>query len=273
MTDDELPEAADDGLDLVASLRKADPLSVFLLSIGRVSSLLDTGGSGIDASKKMIGTIKQKIVKARKKAKGEEVIIRLSGSGKEAREISVTDREMGYMQEAMNLQEETIKDLDYYLHNILCVYAWSAFEGYNQALLYDIFISNPDLIVSERKISTIDIIRARDNIIPYVVSAEIDDVGRRSFRELQQYMSARFQICYAGRFADRLGDFYFLRNVISHTGGRVRTDQADLVPDGIQTEGDQLRIEKAYVIELIQTLREAVVWFDAQIHARVSQPA
>lgn len=274
MTDTSLSQGADNATDIAASLRTSDPLQVFIVSMGRVERLLKAGRSGIDSDVEMAGGLLGKLGTFEKDFDhgSHELVVAAKADTSEGKEISLelTQREVGILKDVINHELDFLDSLPFYLHNILCVYAWSAFEGYMQASLLRAFMSRPDLIVSERQLKVVDVVKARNDIVAYVVSGEIDEVGRRSFNELQKYLGARFKLCFGAGHADEMNGFYFVRNVISHTGGTIRTDQLSQVPDNVAVSGDELRISADYVKGMIDTLKSAVTWFDAKLSERLA---
>jgi hypothetical protein len=101
-----------------------------------------------------------------------------------------------------------------------------------------------------------------------LVGKEIDDVGRKNFTDLQSYLQSKIKLQFSNRHTEKLRNAYFLRNVIAHGAGFLRSEQLSLVPEGVDTEGSELRISQKYLENLIGVIREAVSEFDKNVRTK-----
>jgi hypothetical protein len=187
-------------------------------------------------------------------------------------QINFTEEEIELVKRTISYRLSFVMDLPFYLHNVLLVAAWSAMEGYVQALLAQMYTRYPDLLSSEKKVTFAEIISSGENLIGYLVAKEIDDVGRKNFGDLQSYLGSKIKLQFSNKYVKALYDAYFLRNVIAHSAGFLRDDQLELVPKGVDTEGSELRIGREYLNSLIKSIREAVLEFDDSVRAKFAPP-
>jgi hypothetical protein len=138
---------------------------------------------------------------------------------------------------------------------------WASFEAFLQAVLAELYRARPDLLSSERQFAASEVVLARDNIVDYLISNEIADIGRRSFSDMQSYLRRRVQYQFSSSDAQELVDLYFIRNVVSHSAGFIREDQVSSVPDGVDIVGRELRVSQKYLEEKIATIDRAASAF------------
>lgn len=167
--------------------------------------------------------------------------------------------------ETMSAYAEFIGELDCDFHNILCVAAWGAFEGYVQSVLFEVFSSHPDLLASEKTMTTREIIEKRDVLIEHLLQREISDVGRKSFGDLQAYLRSKLSLQFSNKHAALMSDLYFVRNVVAHNAGYLRKDQLASIPHGVNVVEAQIRLSREYVYSAVECLFGAVEEFHAHL--------
>jgi hypothetical protein len=181
----------------------------------------------------------------------------------------LNNNDLEIVRQVMTLQSEAYSDLHFHLHNLLCVAIWSAFEGYVQGSLAEIFTENSELLASEKKITVAEVIAAPD-IVGYLVAKEIDEVGRRGFEDLQGYIRSKLKVQFSNEYVCRMQNAYFLRNVIAHSAGLLRKDQLPLVPQGVDVRDDELRLSQKYLVETINCIESAVFAFHRELAKKYS---
>lgn len=139
------------------------------------------------------------------------------------------------------------KDLHFILNNILCMAAWSALEGYIQASLAEVFTRAPHLLSSDKTITVAEIVSERKTLIEYLVAREIDDVGRKNFRDLQKYLKTKFLFQLSNSEYKNMSEIYFVRNALSHSAGFLRADQIAQAPDNLEIDGMEIRVSDEYL--------------------------
>lgn len=262
---------SDNAEDILESVKISTALSVFNLNIQRIKGVLDVTDSGIKDNAKNIDEISLKLSGPHKKAKStnkEKARILENGMI----ELSLTENELDIIKRAMSYRLKFIEDLPFYINNILLAATWSALEGYVQARLAELYSYRTNLLSSDKKITVAEIVNASENLIGYLVAKEIDDVGRKSFTDLQIYLKSKIKLQFSNTYANLLRDAYFLRNVIAHSAGFLRPDQINLVPDGVDTNGSELRISKVYLNALINCIQKAVSEFDKNVFNKFYTP-
>jgi hypothetical protein len=101
-----------------------------------------------------------------------------------------------------------------------------------------------------------------------VSTKEIDDVGRKSFDDLNLYMRAKLQVQFSNEHAVQMRDAYFLRHVIAHSAGYLRKEQLALVPQGVEVKDAELRIGQEYLNGLVECLESAVEQLNDQLRRK-----
>ena len=269
MTEDsEVP--SDSSLDVIASIQIRSALYVFRLNITRIRELLRAGVEGINSSKKMLKSISTKIAQSIKNpvTESEHKQSKTARTGRGTTLVKLSGEQITLLQEVITWNSNIVANLHFQLHNVLCVAAWGAFEGYIQSALAELFSRNTSLLTSDKKISVSEVLTAGDGITDYLVAREIDDVGRKSFDDLQAYLKTRLQIQFSNEYAKLLREAYFLRNVIAHSAGYVRKDQLNMVPKGVEIKNGEINIEDVYLAGVLDSIVGAVSQFDAQLRAR-----
>jgi len=240
----------------------------FDLNITRVLELLKIGVSGIDTTKVEVEKLVRKLKDGLVNPEGDNEAP-LPGSIR----VKLNLEQVNLLIEATSVYRTFVADLLFPLHNILCVAAWSAFEGYVQTALAELFQVRPELLASKKAVSIAEVIAARDNLVELLVAKEIDDVGRKSFSDLQSYLREKVALQFSNEHADQMREVYALRNIIAHSAGYVRKEQRPVIPKSVDVHEQQLRIGTDYLKKAIYCLREAVSQFDGQLRARYGQPS
>jgi hypothetical protein len=260
---------SDSSLDVVETTKFRNAAQVFHLNILRIRQLLQLGVRGIDASKSELRGVLSKVeASMRDPQSGLGFRKKVVNPKPGVVEVRLTETEIRLIHKAVTWNSELVADLHYNLHNLLCVATWGAFEGYIQAALAELFARHPLLLASEKKITVSEALSAGDGLTEYLIAQEIDDVGRKSFAELQSYIKSKLQIQFSNKHAGLLQEIYFLRNVIAHSAGFVRKDQIALVPHPVEVHEGAVRIETEYLDQVMQCVQEAVRQLDAQLHAK-----
>lgn len=183
MTEEPPPdELSSDSFSLVATLKDKSARSVFTLNMTRIDLLLKGSSEGIARAKKSSGDILSKIVTAIDRGDEEgndNDDVRAKHLPDGSIQFKFSEKEMNLIHDVMDYNFRVLSDLDYYLYNLLLVSAWSAFEGYLQSALAEIFVGNPNLLESQKLVDTREIISARDRIVDFLAEREIEDIGRK----------------------------------------------------------------------------------------------
>jgi hypothetical protein len=163
-------------------------------------------------------------------------------------------------------QEHAVTEgLQNHLHGIACVALWSSFEGYIQSVLEEVFRADTKLLISEKPISISSVVANADQIIDYLVSQEIESVGRKSFSDLDAYLKSRLRVQVGNKFKTKMEGAYWVRNVVAHTAGYVRPEQASLCPTGVGVFNRQLHVSTEYVRDIADCLKGAVTSLDVRL--------
>lgn len=258
-------ELSSSSFSLVATLKDKSARSIFILNMSRIELLLKGSSEGIARSKKTSEDILSKIVAAIDRGdveddEGDDVRVNHLPDGTIS--IKLSNKEAKLIHDVVDYQFRVLSGLDYYLYNVLLVSAWSAFEGYLQSALAEIFVSNPHLLESQKLIEMREIVSARDRIVDFLAEREIEDIGRKNFNDLQKYLQSKLHIQFPNSVVPTLQGAYFLRNVIAHSAGFLRASQLELLPEGIEVEESQLRLTDSYLRDLFGCLKKAVTQFD-----------
>lgn len=263
-----------EALDVVETIKVTSAHRVFRLNIVRIRELLRAGLTGIDSSKQTLTDILTKIAEAKSNPTNEEHGPKAERTADGMIRLRLDENELKLIEEAaISWNSKVVGELHFHLHNVLCVAAWGAFEGYIQASLAELFTSNPILLSSDRKVSIAEVVAAGSGLIDYLVAKEIDDVGRKNFDDLQAYLRTRFHVQFSNTHAAEMRDMYFLRNVVAHSAGFLRSDQMDMVPKAVSVERGELRISERYLQNAISCLEKAVRQFDQKLHAQYANSA
>jgi hypothetical protein len=255
---------SDDASDIVKSVEWYAAQSVFMLNIQRIETLLQIARSGMDHDIERMSELQEKFSNA---SPGPTSVRHLKNG---LVEINLTQDDVDIVQKAISYRSEFVASLPFYLHNVLLVAAWSALEGYVQALLAELYTQYPNLLSSEKKVTVSEVVGSSENIIAYLVAKEIDDIGRKNFTDLQSYLKSKIKLQFSNKHVEALHGAYFLRNVIAHAAGFLRDEQLGLVPKGVDTEGSELRISQEYLNNLINCIREPVLKFDRNVRTKFS---
>lgn len=247
---------------------------VFMLSISRINALLKAGTQGIEGEKKSITELHTKIADGI--AAGGEEDTDPDGPKSKLLEdgsfqIKLTGDEARLLERAMSAHVMLVGDLDAHFNNILCVAVWGAFEGYIQGSMLEFFLAQPDLLASNKQISVREVVDAKDSIVELLARREVDDIGRKSFLDLQLYLRGRIKLQFSEQHSKRLVELYFLRNVIAHSAGFLRKDQLSSVPEGVTVKDDQLKIGQPYLVDSIKCVEDAVQHFDRRLKAKLQK--
>jgi hypothetical protein len=239
-TEGEVSDSApsDDAADIVESAKTYTALSVFELNIRRIRLILELAQSGIKDDTGRATNLLSKFSSASPSPDSNYNGDKVKKSENGSVQINFTEEEIELVKRTISYRLSFVMDLPFYLHNVLLVAAWSAMEGYVQALLAQMYTRYPDLLSSEKKVTFAEIISSGENLIGYLVAKEIDDVGRKNFGDLQSYLGSKIKLQFSNKYVKALYDAYFLRNVIAHSAGFLRDDQLELVPR-VLTRKDQ----------------------------------
>jgi hypothetical protein len=259
-------EPTDNAADIIEAVRELSPIAVFRLNVRRIRELLVDAGTSIEVKRTNIAGIVAKLSNLTSNEQPEDKAdARPSKDGLIT--LKLNEREVSLLLRLMTDEEFFVEGLKFHLHNILCVATWGALEGYLQAALAETFSLNPSLLSSDKKISVSEAIHAREHLVDYLVAKEVDDVGRLSFDRLQEYLKSRLHVQFSQEDVVRMRDFYFLRNIVAHSAGFLRKGQAGAVPDGVDLQGNELRISGNYLLNLVDCIERAVLDFDQRLHA------
>lgn len=180
--------------------------------------------------------------------------------------IEMSERAVSIILAALETSLEDHRTLGFDLNNVLVVYAWAAFEGYIQAALEDVFERKPETLASDKTMTFQELVTVRDDVMGAMVVRELDAVGRRSFNDLNAYLGSRLKAPAPTKLCKRMSDMYFLRNLIAHTAGRVRSAQTALVPEGVALEEKRIRVSTEYLRDSIKCLHQAVEAIDRRLY-------
>lgn len=272
--DNDRADPTEAAVDVVETIKAKSALRIFHLNIVRIRELLKAASTGIDKSKELLADLLSRITKAKdnptEEDEGEKPKVERRDGG--MIELRLDADEINLIHEALSWNSALVGDLHFHLHNILCVAAWGAFEGFMQSALAELYTTDSRLLSSEKRVSVAEIIEAGGGLTEYLVAMEIDDIGRKSFDDLQAYLKSRLQIQFSKKHSTQLRDAYFLRNVIAHSAGFLRKDQLGQVPNGVDVENGELRISQKYLEGVLLCVEAAVAQFAAQLRQKFGAP-
>lgn len=237
--------------------------------------MLESVLTGIEQNKEIVSELITKVASALSSPPDEEVdeidneeeLPTVRRFDKNHVVVKLSKNQLELIEEALLMQIDLVKDIHFSLHNILCVATWGAFEGYIQSSLAETFTSNPILLSPDKKLTVSEILSARENLLDYLVAREVDDIGRKSFNDLQLYLKSKIHFQFSNIYANHMHDLYFLRNVIAHSAGFLRIDQIDQVPEGVNIDGKELRISQDYLTNSIECIEKAA----EQLHLELTK--
>jgi hypothetical protein len=248
----------------------------FRFSIQKTEAILKFGISGISEEKTRLSDFLGKINSA------------VSGTYEEtpkSRLIRNVDNEMGY-QITLNADEWNVvrialgntfklaNDLSFHLHGILLVAIWGSFETYIQGALRDIYEAHPDQLGSDRSLTIKDVVRARDDIISFLIDQEMAHLGALSLADIFKYLKNKVMFDFPEQRRSELIELYFLRNVFAHNTGFVRPGQTHLVPSEIEVIDGEIKIPHSYLLSAAERVEASVDdleryilkrWFDTNV--------
>jgi hypothetical protein len=259
---------SEEAIDTIESIKRHTALEIFKLNIHRIQAILKAAETGIKDDIVQIDQIHEKFSNPRPQSKIGIVKEKFKRLEDGSIEIEFTDKEVSLVKMALYSYRKFNEHLPFYLYNILLAAVWGALEGYVQAMLAEVYSQHPRLFSSEKKVTVAEMLDFSDNVIAYLVAKEIDDVGRKNFGDLQLYLKAKIKLQFSNAYLNGLYDAYFLRNVIAHSAGFLRPDQLSLVPEGVNTNGLELRISKDYLNDLIDCIRGAVLELDQNVRSK-----
>jgi hypothetical protein len=263
---------SDDATDITKSVKRYTARSVFEVSIRRIQAILEMVETGIQHNTNLRSELLIKLSNAQLRSNVDNEVDKIELMEDGTVEVRFTLPERDVITEALTYRRKFVEELPFYVHNVLLVAAWGALEGYVQALLAELYTEHPNLLSSEKKVTFAEIIGAGENLIAYLVAKEIDDVGRKSFTDLQSYLKSTIKLQFSNKHINELRAAYFLRNVIAPSAGFLRSEQLSLIPEGVDTEGSELRISQEYLTNLVGVIREAVSEFDNNVRSKFSPP-
>ena len=188
--------------------------------------------------------------------------IKVQREGEDIVKLTLGEQSRQLLLDAIRSHREFKNELNYHLHNILLVSIWTNFETYLQGALLEFYQKHPEQMKSDKQITYDEIVDHRYDIIDYLIDREISDVGRRSFADMRRYIKRHVHYEWPASRTEALDDIYFLRNIIAHNSGVIRSSQKSLVPCEIPVVGHELRIP----IEFLQRGASSVKCAVDEIH-------
>lgn len=258
---DENPSADSVGIARVAT---SAPMAAaaFALNLARIREILKASEPALVNAMSTFGSLHDKVMNAPSQEHDESeqwpgVIRQENGMLK----ISISEEDFIIIREAVSDYRKVVDSLPQYLNNMLCMAAWSAFEGYLQSFLAELFIRRPALLSSDKKISYADVLNSMNNIVELLVAKEIDEIGHLGFEKLQIYLKSKVMVQFSGRRSGKMAEIYLLRNILAHAAGKVRPDQLPIVPQNVLVK-NEIQISKEYLKDALDCLSEAVLQFN-----------
>jgi hypothetical protein len=150
------------------------------------------------------------------------------------------------------------RKLRFHLYSILTVAIWGAFETYAVMLFEELYRERPQLLKSSEVITFEQVIDHDMDVVDYLIERQLDKIGHFTLRETLKYMEDRIGFQFSTAVQRRLDDLYLVRNIIAHNTGIVRSDVRDRVPKSLGITNNELRITKAFLESMMNTIRKSV---------------
>lgn len=157
-------EPSESAIDVVKSSGKGSSITIFSMNFDRIFALLDASSGVIKKSREMLDSLNIKFNEAiptqvDEKDEDDKEKVKKLDNGLIA--VKFDGKEFEILKRIIFQQSELMKNINFYLHNILFVSAWGAFEGYIQAASATVFSANPHILSSDKQISIKEVIGAQ----------------------------------------------------------------------------------------------------------------
>lgn len=203
-------DPSEEAVEIIEASDVSPPIVVFRKNMSRIRTLLRAGIRGVESSREENYGLIEKFSLDGKDGEfleeGSEPIFEKTEDGYN---LQITKSHHEAITKALSRHVDVLAEIPFYLHNILCVALWSSFEGYVQGVLAALYRGNIEMLSSEKVITFSDVISSRENIVEYLVAREIDDVGRRSFKDLQSYLKSKIKVEIGSEYVSTMNGIYY----------------------------------------------------------------
>jgi len=234
----------------------------------RTRSLLESGLSGIGDKVQELDGILAKFKQVSgipgPWPKDYEPEVDIVGDNKDGTKSFTFDRRTSvFLRKVLQQVRSTQNKLRFHLYSILAVYIWAAFETYLLMLFEQLLVLRPELLKSSEAITFEAAVDHERQIISYLVSCQLERIGHFGLKDILGYLSNRISFQFENDMIQKLEKSYLVRNIIAHNTGLVRPDLKDQLPKSLRTVGNEIRLNKQYLREMIASIADAVGQIEA----------
>jgi hypothetical protein len=244
--------------------------STFGRSMWRIRQLVDLGTVGIDQQlEKEIDPLVAKFADVKgirgRKPKDHEPVVKQAPAADGKISMSVDARSAFLIKVGLKTLRKAHDELRYFHYANLAVAIWAAFETYHSTLFEQIYRDQPDLLKSSEQISVKDAVAHKDSVLDFLIERQLEVIGHYKLADMLDYYRKRTGIETTSVRVKRLEGYYFLRNVIAHKTGLVRPAQRVKASVDFRVVGDQIRVSKAFLLEMAAFIDASVRQLEAQV--------
>lgn len=187
-------------------------------------------------------------------------------------QVSLSDTELDTVTWAIATANQQQDRLPFYLHSVLLIALWSAFESYLQSILGQIYLQNNSELASDKLVSIRELVEHSGTVTDFLIEKELDAFGHLSLDKMINYIKGRLKYDFSGPELALLKELYLLRNIAAHNSGFIRPSQQSLLPTLIKVHQNQIEIPEKYLKEAIQKTTAIVKRMDTYMVRKWSVP-
>ncbi|MFM5619798.1 hypothetical protein ACET62_07220 [Aeromonas veronii] len=183
-------------------------------------------------------------------------------------ELELDDRSAIFIKKILENDQQRHDKLRFFLYSNILVSVWGAFETYIQMLFEELLTKKPEMLKSKETILLEDIISNKENIIGYLVERQIEAIGHFKVEELISYLKKKLNFTLTPTETNHIKEVYFIRNIIAHKSGIVRSSQTSKIPKGIKVKSNELEISITYLKRAIKLIEKVSMSIEETVEAK-----
>jgi len=121
------------------------------------------------------------------------------------------------------------------------------------------------MLKTDQEVTFRDIIERRGDPVNLLIERELDRVGHFTLDEWLKYLNDKINVCLDAPEKRQLAELYLIRNIIAHSTGLIRADLRDKLPSTISVRGNEIRVTKAFLLGMLDTIEGTERRIEAQV--------